>query len=213
PCGVAPYGPRDRGRRPRRRRRGARPSLEDGHGRRLAGRAHDTRVRPDLAPRRAAGHRRPAGAPPRAGVGARVPRRDAHGRRARGPAAPQARPPRAHPHRARRGVQARAVSLRSRLFAGISATVLVSLVVTVVAGALLTRRSLEHASIKALERQVELVLAQRQANPGRGTEQELGQFLATDEQRLAILTPAQAELLLPADGADRLLTVGEASGS
>ncbi|HEU0057731.1 MAG TPA: HAMP domain-containing protein, partial [Gaiella sp.] len=105
------------------------------------------------------------------------------------------------------------MSLRSRLFVGISATVLVSLVVTVVAGALLTRRSLEHASVRALERQVELVLAQRQANPGRGTEQDLGQFLATDEQRLAIVTPAQAELLLPEHGAARLRTIGEASGS
>jgi two-component system sensor histidine kinase BaeS len=105
------------------------------------------------------------------------------------------------------------VSLRSRLFLGISATVLVSLVVTVVAGALLTRRSLEQASVQALERQVELIAAQRRENPARGTQQELGQFLATDEQRLAILTPAQAELLLPDDGADRLRAGAVASGS
>lgn len=105
------------------------------------------------------------------------------------------------------------MTLRSRLFLGISATVLVSLVVTVVAGALLTRRSLEHASVQALERQVELLAAQRGARPGRRTQRELGEFLATDEQRLAILTPAQAELLLPESGADRLRTGAVASGS
>jgi signal transduction histidine kinase len=105
------------------------------------------------------------------------------------------------------------VSLRSRLFLGITATVLVSLVVTVVAGALLTRRSLEAASVGALERQVELIAAQRRENPARSTQQELGQFLATDEQRLAILTPAQAELLLPEPGADGLRRGAVASGS
>ncbi len=105
------------------------------------------------------------------------------------------------------------MSLRSRLFLGISATVLVSLVVTVVAGALLTRRSLEDAGIQALERQVELIAAQRRENPARSTQQELGQFLATDEQRLAILTPAQAELLLPESGAGRLRSGAVESGS
>jgi signal transduction histidine kinase len=106
------------------------------------------------------------------------------------------------------------VSLRSRLFLGIAGTVLVSLVVTVVAGLLLTRRSLEQAGIRALERQVELVAAQRAEDPTRSTQAELGQFLATDEQRLAILTPSQAELLLPASGAERLRSPGAAaSGS
>lgn len=105
------------------------------------------------------------------------------------------------------------MTLRSRLFLGISATVLVSLVVTVVAGALLTRRSLEQASVQALERQVELLAAQRGERPERRAQRELGEFLATDEQRLAILTPAQAELLLPEDGADRLRTGAVASGS
>ena len=46
------------------------------------------------------------------------------------------------------------MSLRSRLFVGIAGTVLVSLVVTVVAGALLTRRSLESTAVDALGRQV-----------------------------------------------------------
>jgi two-component system sensor histidine kinase BaeS len=104
------------------------------------------------------------------------------------------------------------VSLRSRLFLGIAGTVLVSLVVTVVAGALLTRRSLEQAGIHALERQAELIAAQRRDDPALGT-RELGEFLATDEQRLAIVTPAQAELLLPESGAAHLRSRGTASGS
>jgi two-component system OmpR family sensor kinase len=105
------------------------------------------------------------------------------------------------------------VSLRSRLFVGIAGTVLVSLVVTVVAGALLTRRSLESTAVDALERQVELIAAQRREDPGRGVDDELGRFLSTDEQRLAILTPAQADLLLPEGAAGRLRRDHAASGS
>jgi two-component system sensor histidine kinase BaeS len=105
------------------------------------------------------------------------------------------------------------VSLRSRLFLGIAGTALVSLVVTVVAGAVLTRRSLEHTAVNALERQVTLIAAQRRADPTRSTERELGEFLATDEQRLAILTPTQAELLLPDAGAERLRAGAVAGGS
>ena len=105
------------------------------------------------------------------------------------------------------------MTLRSRLFVGIAGTVLVSLVVTVVAGALLTRRSLEATAVDALERQVELIAAQRRVDPSRGVDDELGRFLATDEQRLAILTPAQADLLLPDAAAGRLGREKAARGS
>jgi len=105
------------------------------------------------------------------------------------------------------------VKLRSRLFLGIAGTVLVSLVVTVVAGALLTRRSLEATALSSLERQVELIATQRREAPARDVESELGRFLATDEQRLAILSSAQAELLLPEDGSERLALRGVASGT
>jgi two-component system, OmpR family, sensor kinase len=91
--------------------------------------------------------------------------------------------------------------------------VLVSLVVTVIAGALLTRRSLEQSAIGALERQVELLAAQRASDVERDGATTLGQFLATEQQRLAILTPAQAELLLPGGGAARILQGLPASGS
>jgi two-component system sensor histidine kinase BaeS len=105
------------------------------------------------------------------------------------------------------------VSLRSRLFLGIAGTVLVSLVVTVLAGALLTRRSLERSAVEALERQVDLIAAQRHAVPQPDAETALGRFLATDQQRLAILGQDQAELLLPASAADRLRSGSPASGS
>jgi two-component system sensor histidine kinase BaeS len=107
----------------------------------------------------------------------------------------------------------RRLSLRSRLFIGVAATVLVSLVVTVVVGALLTRRSLEATAVDALERQVTLIAAQRRDDPAPGVDHELGEFLATDEQRLAILTPAQADLLLPEAAARRLRSDESASGS
>ena len=99
------------------------------------------------------------------------------------------------------------------MFLGIAGTVLVSLVVTVVAGALLTRRSLEQSAVNALERQVELIAAQRATAPERDGGTTLGRFLATEQQRLAIVTPAQAELLLPAGGAARLRSGRPASGS
>ncbi len=105
------------------------------------------------------------------------------------------------------------VSLRSRLFLGIAGTVLVSLVVTVVAGALLTRRSLEANAVSSLERQVALIAAQRSASPAPDTDDELGRFLSTDEQRLAILSTAQAELLLPPAAAERIRENAVASGS
>ena len=105
------------------------------------------------------------------------------------------------------------MSLRSRLFLGIAGTVLVSLVVTVLAGALLTRRSLEDTAVNALERQVALIAAQRNSDPSRTAQRVLGEFLATDDQRLAILSPAQAELLLPDAGAERLRAGAVASGS
>ena len=88
---------------------------------------------------------------------------------------------------------------------------LVSLIVTVVAGALLTRRSLEMEAVRTLERQAELVAAERAGSAADGS--PLGRFLATEQHRLAILTAAQAELLLPAADAAQLRQDATASGS
>ena len=105
-------------------------------------------------------------------------------------------------------------SLRARLFVGIAATVAVSIAVTLAVGALLTRRSLDEDARRSLARQVDLIAAQHTVTPmeGRGST-DIGRFLATEQERLAILTPAQAELLLPAAGAADLRTGGSANGT
>jgi two-component system sensor histidine kinase BaeS len=93
-------------------------------------------------------------------------------------------------------------TLRARLFTGISATVAVSILVTLVVGAFLTRRSLENEALRSLGRQVDLIARQRgEPAIARHGAPDLGSFLATEQERLAILTPDQAELLLPSKGA------------
>ena len=104
-------------------------------------------------------------------------------------------------------------SLRTRLFLGIAATLAVSTVVMLAVGAILTRQSLDRDARKALDRQVDLIAAQHASNPLPRGETTLGRFLATEQERLAILTPTQAELLLPDDGARRLRASGHADGS
>ncbi len=105
-------------------------------------------------------------------------------------------------------------TLRSQLFAGIAATVAVSVVVTLVAGALLTRRSLEQEALRSLARQVDLIAAQRYVKPAaQPAASSLGSFLATEQERLAILTPEQAELLLPSRGAAAVRARSAATGS
>ena len=105
-------------------------------------------------------------------------------------------------------------SLRARLFVGIAATVAVSVVVMLAAGAALTRRSLDDDARRSLSRQVDLIAAQHVATPlPRGATTDIGRFLATEQERLAILTPAQAELLLPQSAADILRATGRAGGT
>ena len=104
-------------------------------------------------------------------------------------------------------------SLRARLFVGIAATVVVSILVTVLVGAVLTRRSLEDSARRSLLRQVDLIAAQRESAPNRRETPDIGLFLATEQQRLAILTPTQAELLLPEEGAAALRERRPASGT
>ena len=104
--------------------------------------------------------------------------------------------------------------LRRRLFAGIAGTVVVSIVVTLAAGADLTRRSLEDESLRSLGRQVDLIAAQRAAKgiATRGAP-DIGDFLATEQERLAILTPGQADLLLPEPAARALRARHSATGT
>jgi len=89
-------------------------------------------------------------------------------------------------------------SLRWRLFSGLAATLAISIAVTLLAGAFLTRRSLEREGIRSLVRQVDLIATQRDGKGvGRRNTPDLGDFLSTEQERLAILTPEQADLLLP----------------
>ncbi len=104
-------------------------------------------------------------------------------------------------------------SLRGRLFVGIAATLAMSTIVMLAVGSVLTRRSLDNDARNALNRQADLIAAQHAAAPlPRGTS-ALGRFLATEDERLAILTPEQAELLLPAAAAERLRAKGRADGT
>ena len=103
--------------------------------------------------------------------------------------------------------------LRTRLFVGIAATVAVSTIVMLAVGSALTRRSLDEDARRALIRQVDLIAAQHVSNPLPRGDTEIGRFLATEEERLAILTPEQAELLLPGGAAERLRQSGRANGT
>jgi signal transduction histidine kinase len=70
--------------------------------------------------------------------------------------------------------------------------------VTLAVGAYLTRRSLEREGISSLARQIDLIAAQRsEKGIARRGAPDLGDFLATEQERLAILSPEQADLLLP----------------
>ena len=103
--------------------------------------------------------------------------------------------------------------LRTRLFFGIAATVAVSTIVMLAVGSALTRRSLDDDARRSLRRQVDLIAAQHVASPIPRQDSEIGRFLATEEERLAILTPEQAELLLPASASTRLRARGRADGT
>ena len=105
-------------------------------------------------------------------------------------------------------------SLRTRLFVGIAATVAVSVIVMLAVGAALTRRSLDEDARRSLARQIDLIAAQHATTPiaERGST-EIGRFLATEQARLAILTPRQAELLLPGDDGVALRRTGAAAGT
>ncbi len=105
-------------------------------------------------------------------------------------------------------------SLRGRLFAGLAATAAVSALVTLLVGGVLTRRSLEREALHSLARQIDLIAAQRAGKPiaRRGTT-DLGDFLATEQERLAILAPEQADLLLPGSAVAAMRSRGVATGS
>jgi two-component system sensor histidine kinase BaeS len=84
-------------------------------------------------------------------------------------------------------------SLRVRLLVAIAAAVLAAVSLTLLAAAFLVDRSLDHGALRSLERQAQL-LAQRRLRPATG---QLGVFLGTQDEHLAILPRRNAALLLP----------------
>jgi signal transduction histidine kinase len=105
-------------------------------------------------------------------------------------------------------------SLPARLFLGAAGAVLVSIILTVGIGALLVRRSAEHQARRSLDRQADLLAVQERSAPMIPERlANLGLFLATQEQRLSILSLDQAALLLPSAGAALLRSGRPADGN
>ena len=96
------------------------------------------------------------------------------------------------------------MSLQRRLGLAIGAAVLAAVSVSLLAGAYLVRRSVEHAGLNGLRRQVAL-LANEDLHPSAGP---LGRFLATQDERLSVLPRRQARLLLPGGSAGRITVHG-----
>jgi two-component system sensor histidine kinase BaeS len=82
--------------------------------------------------------------------------------------------------------------------------VLVAVSVSLLAGAYLVRRSVEHNALTGLRRQVAL-LGKEDLHPAAGP---LGRFLTTQDERLSVLPRAQARLLLPDRSAGRMKVNG-----
>ena len=96
------------------------------------------------------------------------------------------------------------MSLQTRMGLAIGAAVLAVVSVSLLAGAYLVRRSVEHAGLNGLRRQVAL-LANEDLHPSAGP---LGRFLATQDERLSVLPRRQARLLLPGGSAGRITVHG-----
>jgi two-component system, OmpR family, sensor kinase len=95
-------------------------------------------------------------------------------------------------------------SLQTRLRLAIGAAVLAAVSLSLLVGAYLVRRSLEHAAFEGLRRQVAL-LADENLHPRAGA---FGRFLATQDERLSVLPSKQARLLLPDSRTGRIVING-----
>ena len=95
-------------------------------------------------------------------------------------------------------------SLQARLRLAIGSAVLGAVSLSLLVGAYLVRRSLEHSAYDGLRRQVAL-LADEQVHPPAGS---FGRFLATQDERLSVLPRKQARLLVPARPTGRITING-----
>ena len=97
-------------------------------------------------------------------------------------------------------------SLRSRIFATIAVTVLASIALMLVVGIVLVRDSSRQQALAALARQADLLATREGSEPSSRTGfAALGTFLATQDERVAILPLEEGSLLLPARGGAALL--------
>ena len=96
------------------------------------------------------------------------------------------------------------MSLQTRLRVAIGLAVLAAVSVSLVVGAYLVGRSLEQTGFTGLKRQVAL-LAREDLHPAAG---QFGRFLATQDERLSVLSQQQARLLLPDSPTGRITING-----
>src|SRR6478672_3400284 len=101
-------------------------------------------------------------------------------------------------------------SLRARAFVAIVVAVLAAVGVTFVIAAVLVRRSVRDDALKSLVRQTALIAKQR---PQSSSNQNLGEFFQTKDQRLSIILLSQANVLLPRDAAAAIRAGRPAQGS
>ena len=105
-------------------------------------------------------------------------------------------------------------SLRSRIFATIAVTVLVSIGLMLGVGVQLVRESSRQQALKQLARQADLLAARESSEPSSNARfADLGTFLSTQDERVAILPLREAALLIPQKGGDALLVGQGAQGT
>ena len=183
------------------RRRGAR-----GHRRRRGRRADRQGVRPARLPARECRDRRLARPAARPRLGPLLRRRHADGRRPRRAAPPEARPTGRDPHLPRGGLQGRqAVTLRARLFAAIGLVALLSLVLALAIGAILTRRAVERNTLRDVSAQFDLLVErEREAILPFSRLKSLQVFLERQDERVVQVPLDGSSPLLPPERAAEL---------
>src|SRR5262249_61209242 len=77
----------------------------------------------------------------------------------------------------------------------------------------LVRRSARHEALKSLQRQTALVAAQQRSTSNGQRLTSLGAFFETQQERLAIISIPQAELLLPSSAGSELRSGNTVDGS
>jgi signal transduction histidine kinase len=99
-------------------------------------------------------------------------------------------------------------SLRAQLYLAIAIAVMVSVALSLLAGAWLVHRSVKRQDLKALARQADLIAARERRSPVPEQQvQNLGFFLGTGQQRLVIVDRDSVAGVLPDDAA-RDVTAG-----